>query len=65
MTLMENKYATNDIDKGTDKLADMKQAVVTIRRKGLDQFEGQSSGSKGWFKLGSGVLKTTFYKIHS
>ena len=48
---MEKKYSTKDVDKGTDEFLDMKQAVNTICRKGLDQFECQSSGSKVWFKL--------------
>ena len=65
MPFMEKKYLTKDVDKGTDELAYMKQSVVTIRRKGLDQFEVQSKGSKVWFKLDSGVLKTTFSTIHS
>ena len=65
MPLMENKYSTKDVDKGTDELADMKQAVVTIRRKGLDQFEGQSKRSEGWFKLDGGFLETTFSTNHS
>ena len=43
----------------------MKQAVSTIRRKGLDQFDGKSRGSKGWFKIDSGFLKTTFSTIHT
>ena len=47
MTLIDNKSSTEYVEKGTDELADMKQAVVTIRRKCLDQFEGQSKGSKG------------------
>ena len=29
----------------------MKLKKNTIHRKGLDQFEGQFIGSKGWFKL--------------
>ena len=29
----------------------MKEAVVTIRRKDSDKFEGQSKGSTGWFNL--------------
>ena len=37
-------------------MSDMKQAVVTILRKGLDKFEGRSRGSKGWFKLDSGFF---------
>ena len=52
--LMEKKYSTKDVDKVTDEFSDIKQAVNTIRRKGLDQFEGRSSGSKGWFKLDIG-----------
>ena len=43
----------------------MKQAVVTISRKDLDQFEGQYKGSTTWFKVDSGFLKTTFSTIHS
>ena len=62
--LMEKKYLTKDVDKGTDELAYMKQAVSKIRRKGLDQFEGKSSGFKGRFKLDIGFLKTTFSKSH-
>ena len=56
MPLIEKKSLTKDFDKGTDELADMKKAVVTIRRKGLDQFEGQSKGSKGCFKIDSGLI---------
>ena len=63
MILMEKKYSTKDVDKGTGELADMKQAVNTICRKGLDQFEGQSSGSKVWFKLDSGFIKIAFLKF--
>ena len=40
----------------------MKQAVITIIRKGLDQFEGQSKGSKGWFKLDSVFFFNILYK---
>ena len=48
---MKKKSSTKDVDKVTDELADMKKKVNTIIRKGLDQFGGQSIGSKGWFKL--------------
>ena len=65
MLLIENKYSTNDVEKGTYKLEYTKQEVNTIHRKGLYQCEVQSSGSKGWFKLDSGILKITFSKIHS
>ena len=39
--------------------------MVTIRRKGLDKFEGQSKVSTGWFKLDSGFLKSTFFTINT
>ena len=38
----------------------MKQAVVTIRRKDSDKFEGQSKVSTGWFNLGSEFLERKF-----
>ena len=44
---------TKDVYKGTGELEDMKKAVVTIRRKDLDKFEGQSKVSTGWFNLDS------------
>ena len=65
MLFMANKYLKKDVDKCTDKLADMKQAVNIICRKILDQFEGQSSESKGWFKLDIGFLKTNFPENYS
>ena len=52
--LSEKKSSTNDVDKVTYELEGMKKAVVTIRGKGLDNFDGQSKGSVGWFKLDSG-----------
>ena len=61
----EKKQLTKDVDKGTDELEDMNQAVVTICSKGLDKFEGQYKGSTGWFKLDSGLKTTTFFTIHS
>ena len=61
--LKEKKSSTKDVDKGTGELEDMKQAVVTILRKGLDQFDSQSKGYKGWFKLDSWFLKTTFLQV--
>ena len=63
--MSDKKSSTKDVDKGTDELADMKQAVVIIFRKGLYQFEVQSKGFKGWFKLDSGFLKTEFSTLHS
>ena len=43
----------------------MKQAVVTIHRKGLDQFEGHSKVSIGWFKLGNGSKFIFLQLIHN
>ena len=65
MLLMEKESSTKDVDKGTKKLAYIKYSVNTIRRKGLDKFEGQYKGSTGWFKMYSGFLKTTCSTIHS
>ena len=59
--LLENKSLTKDVDKGTGELEYMKDSVVTIRKKDLDNFEGQSKGSTGWFKLDSGFLRFFFY----
>ena len=64
MPFIEKKSSTKDVDKGTDEFSYMKQAVVTLCRKGLYQFEGQSKSYKGWFKLDSGFLKTTFSTSH-
>ena len=63
--LLEKKSSTKDVDKGTDELIDMKKSVVTIRRKGLDKFEGQSKGYTGWLKLDSAFLKTKISTINS
>ena len=60
MLSIQKKSSTKDVDKGTDELADMKQAVNTICRKGLDQFEGQSSECKVWFKLDIEFFKQLF-----
>ena len=52
--LLEKKYLTKDVDKGTDEFADIKKSAVTILRKVLDKFEGNSKGTTGWFKLDIG-----------
>ena len=36
--LVTTPSSTKDIDKGTDEFEDIKKAVVTIRRKGLEKF---------------------------
>ena len=43
----EKGTPSEDIDKGTKNLDHMEEQVVTIRRKDLDNFEGQSIGSTG------------------
>ena len=40
---------TRDVDKNTDELEDTIEAIVTIRRKDSDKFEGKSKGYTGWF----------------
>ena len=47
----EKVTTSEEVDKGTKKLNDIKEAVVTIRGKDLDNFEGQYKGSTGWFNL--------------
>ena len=63
--LSEKKSPTLDVDKGTYKLEFIKQKVKTFCRKGLNLFEGPSTGTKGWSKLDIEFLKTTFSKSHS
>ena len=50
---LEKKSLTKDVDKGTDELEYMKEAVVTICRKDLDKFEDQYKGSTRWFNIDS------------
>ena len=57
MIFLEKKSLTKDVDKGTDELEDMKEAVVTICRKYSDKFEGKSKGSTRWFYLDSEFKK--------
>ena len=56
MSLLENKSSTKDVDKGTDELAYMKKAVVTILRKGLNKFEGKFKVYTGLFKFDGGFF---------
>ena len=41
-----------------------KKKVRTIRRKGLNKFEGQSTGTQGWFELDIKFF-LTYSKSHS
>ena len=52
------KSLTKDAEKGIGELEDMKEAVVTICRKDLDNFEGRYKGSTGWFKLDIDLKET-------
>ena len=41
----------------------MKEAVITTRRKDLDNFEGQSKGSTVWFNIDH-EFKKKIYFLH-
>ena len=61
--LSEKKSLTKYVDKVTEELEDMKEAVITIHRKDSDNFEGRYKGSTGWFNLDSLILKRKFSTI--
>ena len=63
--LFDTKSFTKDVDKGTNELVFKKKKVNKLHRKGLNQFELQSNGTQGWFKLDIEFLKRTLYKINS
>ena len=48
---IEKVTPSEEVDKGTKKLDDMKEAVVKIHTKDLYKFEEKSIGSIGWFNL--------------
>ena len=56
-TLLTSEKVTTseEVDKVTKILDDMKEAVVKIRRKDLDKF--QSKGSTGWFNIDHASLR--------
>ena len=47
----EKVTTSEEVDKVTKILDDMKEAGVKIHRKDLDNFEGKYKGSKGWFNI--------------
>ena len=47
----EKVTSSEEVEKGTNILNDMGYPVVTIRIKGLDNFQGQSIRSTGWFNF--------------
>ena len=42
---------SEEVEKGTKHLDDMKEEMITIRRKDFNNFEGQSIGSACWFNI--------------
>ena len=59
------KIKTNEeVEKGPELLEDMKEAVVIIRRKDSEKFEGQSEGSTGFFNLNHELKKETFLHLN-
>ena len=51
---------SEEVDKSTEILDDMKEAVVTICKDYLYNFDGQSKGSTGWFNFDHEFLKRKF-----
>ena len=50
--MTSEKFTTSEeVDKDTNILDDMKDSVVPIRREYLDNFWGESKGSTGWLNL--------------
>ena len=49
--------------KGTNFSNDMEEPVVTIRRKYLDNSQGQYTGSTGWFNIAHEWLKEMFLHL--
>ena len=47
----ENVTTSEEVEKCTLILNDMKEAVFNICRNGLDKFEWKSKGSTGWFNI--------------
>ena len=60
----EKVTTSQEVDKGTKKLNDMKEAVVTIRGKDSDNFEGQSKVSIGWFNINHELKKESFLHLN-
>ena len=47
----ENLTPSEEVERGTNILNAMEQPVYMIRRKDLDNFQGQSKVPTGWFNL--------------
>ena len=57
----EKVTTSEEVDRGTKYLDDIKESAVTISRKDSDNFESKSKGSTGWFNLDYNFLKNFFY----
>ena len=57
----EKVKTREEVDKSTKIIDDMKEAVVTIRRNDLDNFEGQSKVSTGQFNLDHEFFKENVF----
>ena len=56
--MTSEKFTTSEeVDKGTKILDDMRESVVPIRREYLDNFWGESKGSTGWLNIYHEFLK--------
>ena len=58
----EKVTTSEEVDKGTKNQDDTKEAVVTIRRKDLDNFEGQSKGSTEFLERKFSTLEPDLYR---
>ena len=60
---MTSKKVTTseEVYKGTKHLDYMKEAGVPICGEGLDNFEGRSKGSIGWFNFDHGFIFRNFF----
>ena len=56
----EKVTRSEEVDKDTKKSDDMKEAVVTIRRKYSYNFEVQSNGFTCWFNIDHKFLRRKF-----
>ena len=61
----ENNTPSEEVEKGTNILNYMEEPVHTIFRKYLDNFQGHSTVSTGWFNPGHEWLKRKFYTIET
>ena len=60
----EKVTTSEEVEKVTEKLEDMKEAVVTICRKDSNKFEGHFKVSTGLFNLDHEFLKENFLHLN-